>query len=102
MMTRWLTLFAAVVLVVAASAPAAAGPAHDLFGLTDVDAPIWPEQVPTFARADGSRYRGCQPRSGLNQRRAHGGAAQLQPGALSAQPSVVRIDSVARLGGSPG
>jgi hypothetical protein len=68
-MTRWFIPMAALVLVVAPPAPASAGPAHDLFGLTDVEAPILPEQVPIFARADGSRYLavtaakklGCDP-----------------------------------------
>jgi hypothetical protein len=66
-MIRCLTLLTALVL---SASPAAAGPAHDLFGLTDVDAPIGPEQIPIFARADGSRYLtvtaakklGCDPK----------------------------------------
>ena len=66
-MTRSLILMTALLVT---TSPAAAGPAHDLFGLTDVDAPILPEQVPIFARADGSRYLtvtaakklGCDPK----------------------------------------
>ncbi len=65
-MTRLLAILAA---VVGLSTPALAGPAHDLFGLTDVDAPIWPEQIPIFARADGryltvtaAKKVGCDPK----------------------------------------
>jgi hypothetical protein len=61
--------FTLVALVVGMALPARAAPVHDLFGLADVDAPVLPDQVPTFARADGSRYLtvtaakklGCDP-----------------------------------------